>query len=110
MSQSGSGGLLGELQSSLPDRTDEPFIEPKVLNTLADIELPFRGQFRQRVIRSIARQARQRRTIDGIASRVASQVSAPITEEIRAALQDTVESGLKDQVSNVSGATRSDRQ
>jgi len=74
---------------------NDPIFEPTSLNQLAEADLPLRGPLRQRIIENARDRAIERRTIEGLSSRIAANVAAPITqimeESIRQRVQERVQ-------------------
>lgn len=68
----------------------EPLIDPVVLETLQELDLPFRGEFRQGAIERLAAQVAERRTVNGIAQRISSNAVSPITTAIEQEMDQRV--------------------
>lgn len=91
------------IQDYLPDRADEPVVEPMALEQWADLDLPLRGQMRQRMASALANNVRERRTIDGLASRIAGQAVSPIAQEIERVASEELQDFLRNQAASMSG-------
>lgn len=71
-------------------QADEPLIDPVVLDALEEADLPLRGEFRKNVLKKISAQVRQRRTVDGVAARLSSNIVSPISTAMEQELDSRV--------------------
>lgn len=90
--------------------TNEPLVDTPVLNAWAEMDLPMRGEARENIIQRMREQLRNRRTVEGIASRIAANATSPITNAIEEEAQDRVrgrvEETLKEQAGRVGDGER----
>lgn len=90
-------------ESSIAERLakNDPVFEPTVLNQLSQANLPLRGPLRQQIIENARQATRNRRTIEGISSRVAANVSTPITQVIEESIQTRVKSRVQQSITRM---------
>lgn len=74
--------LASTLRQNLPNDPDTAIVEPRILEQWKDVDLPFRGEVRQRVSQRLAEDVRRRRTINGISERAATALITPIFSEL----------------------------
>jgi hypothetical protein len=90
----------GERVEELAERGQraEPLVDTVVLDTLDDLDLPLRGEMRQRVLKRVKTQVRQRRTVDGIAARMSNTLVQPVSTAIEQELDNVVRSRIQERL------------
>jgi len=96
-------------EESLAERlaANEPVFRPTTLERLAEADLPLRGPLRQRIVENARDRALERRTIEGISRRVATNISAPITEIVQQSIEGRVQERVRESVTRIA-ANRSE--
>lgn len=82
-------------------RRNDPIIDTMILDAWADVDLPMRGERRQRVLDRVRSQIKQRRTTDAIAIRVADLVSQPITNAVETEARERVRGQVRDRIEDM---------
>ena len=89
--------IISSIREALPDEPDEAIVEPRLAQQWTEVDLPFRGEVRERVAKRFAEDIRRRRTIDGLSSRVAVAAVTPITTELQNMATERIKSRLNQQ-------------
>jgi len=80
--------------------TAEPLVDTYILNILADADRPLQGEPRDRIMKRIRDNVRNRRTINGVAERVAMNITSPAVDAIRREGEDMIKETVKDTLEN----------
>lgn len=72
-------------------KQNEPLVDTVVLDEWLKAELPLRGEMRKKVLARLRKNIRNRRTVEGIASRISSAVTRPITNAIQEEAEDRIQ-------------------
>lgn len=84
-------------------QAQEPLVDPYVLNKLDQMDLPFRGEVRQNILKRVKEHVKRRRTVEGVSNRIASNISTPITEAVRGEVEDRTQRRVGDFIKNKVG-------
>lgn len=77
---------------------NEPLVDTFLLDMWAELDPPFRGERRQNILERMRAQARNRRTVEGISSRIAVNISSPVTNAIQEEVEDRTQARVKGQL------------
>lgn len=87
-------------RDELQQRADarEPIVNTPAIDMLAEADLPFRGEMRQNIIQRVRAQIRSRRTVEGVATRIANNATSPITNAVQDEAQDRVKGRVEERI------------
>lgn len=77
---------------------NEPIIDTPLINMWAELDLPLRGERRENVIQRMRAQLRNRRTVEGISSRLAANLTSPVQNAVNEEMEDRVRGRIQGQI------------
>jgi|APHM01.1.fsa_nt_gi hypothetical protein len=83
--------------------TNEPLLDTPALNALEEADLPLRGGMRENILIRVKASVRERRTVEGISSRLATNIVSPISSALEDEAQDRVRKRVVDQIKQRAG-------
>lgn len=90
---------MPSIDEELSKLSEQTVIDTPALDRLQQTSLPFRGERRQKVLKRVRYQIKNRRTPKSVGQRVSNITIAPLTDaidqEARAAVQDNVQNILE---------------
>lgn len=89
---------------------NEPLVDTPVLDAWQSMELPLRGPFRENVIKRLRAQVKGRRTVEGLAARISSNVTSPISAAIEEEAEQRVKGQIRDALIDGVNGPRGGRQ
>lgn len=93
-----NGDRRQQRREDLARRADEqePLVDTPVLDMWAELDAPLRGDIRENVINRLRMQVKGRRTVEGIAGRIASNVTTPVTSAIQSETEERVKKNVQE--------------
>lgn len=70
---------------------DKPVVEPKLLKTFCQMNLPLRGPFRNEVMLSVTQQVAERRRASNLSSRAVSEIVGPISRAVQSQAENRMQ-------------------
>lgn len=79
-------------------QANEPILDTYFLDLWAELDLPLRGERRQNIVERMRAQIRNRRTVEGVSSRIATNLTSPVQNALNEEMEDRVRGRIQGQI------------